>query len=800
MNFKILKQDLRRKKSMNVILLIFILLATTFIAGSLNNILVIMNSTDYFMEKAEIQDYIILTRDGSREEPSELDKDIENFLKNQEEVTEYTVDENLYLASDEIKLSSDKKFELQDTTILLSSFDIQQQKFFDGDNKEIKNMEDGTIYLPRKAMLANNLKVGDTLYIRTEGGYQKEFRIKGCVKDAFLGSDLMGVGRYLISNGDFEEAVQESGLFYGQMYSISCNDLESFEQSYNAAGFSTVFNSGKAMIKASYILDMVIAAVLLLVSLCLVIISVIMLHFNIVFTVNEDCKEIGIMKAIGIPNGAIRSLYLSKYFVIAVVGAALGFAVSIPFSRMLLAQMTEKMVIEELNSGIGRSLFTSVLVVLVVLVFGYISTGKIKKFMPMDAIRSGNNGERFKRKGMLRLADSKWRATTFLAGNDCLSEFRKYLVLLITSAVGIWLVIMPVNTINTLCSEQITKWFGVCDCDFYIIDNKKIVQLLDSDDRQNYYDYLEEVEEKLKEEGMDISKVVTQVAFRLTIRHGENADNVFALQGLKVEAEEYFYDKGTPPVQANEVAITQVVSDKIHAGIGDTVYITFGKEEKPFVITAIFQSMNNMGESIRLPEQVEFDYSAVKAAGNFGTQVILEERPEETEYKELLQKAKSLFPDAKIQTPQKYIESMIGSISEQLGSLKTLILTIVIIINILVVVLMQKMFLIREQREMGMLKAIGFSNSAIISWQTKRIMLVLFLGILLGTVTGTPFSQLTAGQVFKMMGASKIVFDIRPLEVYVIYPVALFVATVIACVITMLRVRKVSTQEVNTEV
>ena len=93
---------------------------------------------------------------------------------------------------------------------------------------------------------------------------------------------------------------------------------------------------------------------------------------------------------------------------------------------------------------------------------------------------------------------------------------------------------------------------------------------------------------------------------------------------------------------------------------------------------------------------------------------------------------------------------------------------------------------------MGMLKAIGFSNGSIVSWQTKRMALVLFLGMLLGTVTGTPFTQLTSGEIFKFMGASKIEFVINPLEIYVLYPVVIWVATVVACVITMLQVRKVS--------
>lgn len=798
MNFKILKRDLKRKKSMNFILLLFILLATTFIASSVNNVLVIMNGTDYFMERAGIQDYLMLTVGGSREVPSETDRDIESFLKEEKQVTQYTVDEVMFFTSGEVVLPPGKKIQLDNYT-MLSSFQIQQQKFFDRNNREIKSMEKGTIYLPQKTMIANDLNAGDTIAIHTDNGYHRTFTINGYAKDALMGSDMMGAQRWIISNQDFEEMVLKSGLPYGRLYSVSCKDLEAFEQSNVDAGFSTMFNGGKALIKMTYVMDMVVAAVLLLVSLCLVIISVVMLHFNIVFTVNEDYKEIGIMKAIGIPEESIRRLYLSKYFLMAMVGAVLGLFASIPFGRMLLEQVTQKLVLQEIGGGIGVPFLTSILVVLLVVLFGYHSTRRIKKLTPMDAIRSGNNGERFKRKGLIKLAGQKWRATTFLAGNDCLSEFRKYLVLLITSAVGIWLVIMPVNTINTLCSEQITKWFTVTDCDIYVSNEKKTAQLITSGDRQCFYDYLNQVEEKLKEEGIDVSKVVMEVLFRFNIRHGEDSCQPLVFQGLGTRTEDYFYDKGTAPVQENEIAITRIVSDKIHADIGDTVYLTLGKEERAFVVTAIFQSMNNMGEVIRIPEQVEFDYSDIPAAGSFGAQIILKERPEEKQYKKLLLQIKPLFPDAKIESATSYIQRQIGSISEQMNSLKILILVIVITINILVVVLMQKMFLIRERRQMGMLKAIGFSNSAIISWQTKRIMLILFLGIVLGTVTATPFSQITSGQVFKMMGASKIVFEIRPLEVYVMYPIVLFVATVIACVIVMLRVRRVSIQEINVE-
>ncbi len=84
MNFRILKKDLKRKKSINLILLIFIFLSTMFIAGSLNNFAVIMNGVENFMEMSGIGDFLILTMGGGSGELSDNDRAIEEFLENHE--------------------------------------------------------------------------------------------------------------------------------------------------------------------------------------------------------------------------------------------------------------------------------------------------------------------------------------------------------------------------------------------------------------------------------------------------------------------------------------------------------------------------------------------------------------------------------------------------------------------------------------------------------------------------------------------------------------------------------------------
>lgn len=49
-------------------------------------------------------------------------------------------------------------------------------------------------------------------------------------------------------------------------------------------------------------MDMIVAFVVLVLSVCLMIVSFAVLKFTITFTVTEEYREIGVMKAIGITD------------------------------------------------------------------------------------------------------------------------------------------------------------------------------------------------------------------------------------------------------------------------------------------------------------------------------------------------------------------------------------------------------------------------------------------------------------------------------------------------------------------
>lgn len=91
MFIRILKKDLKRKKSINIILFLFICLATIFVASGLNNVISVVNGTDYYFDKAGIGDYNILTMGGGNSK-----KGLDEYLDGEAAVKSYKLENVLY--------------------------------------------------------------------------------------------------------------------------------------------------------------------------------------------------------------------------------------------------------------------------------------------------------------------------------------------------------------------------------------------------------------------------------------------------------------------------------------------------------------------------------------------------------------------------------------------------------------------------------------------------------------------------------------------------------------------------------
>lgn len=788
MYWNILKKDLKRKKTMNVILLIFIILAVMFVSSSANNLVAVTTALNSYFEKAGVPDYFIATATRGITENTQS---IESVIKDLDYVTEYKVEKCYFANNNPIEYKGERK-ELGDQS-MVCSFDGSYTHYFDSYNREITKINEGEIYLRNGLLSDFGISVGDKINIIV-ADVKIEFIVKGIIKDALFGSSMMASPRFVVSQADFDKyaASEQSKAYECELIYINTTNVDALAQK-TADNPTIMFSGTKSLFKTTYMMDMIIAGLLLIVSVFLIIISLVILRFTIKFTLSEEFREIGIMKAIGITNTKIRGLYIVKYLAMAIIGGLIGFIGGIPFGNMLLQQASENIVIANENS-LFINIAASVLVFITIVLFCYSCTKRIKKITPIEAIRNGQTGERYQKKGMIRLSKSKLHPVPFMAINDILSGFKRFLIVMLTFTISILLVTVILNTMSTLQSDKLVSWFSMKQSDVYLGTSSANADYMTADGHDKIKKYLLEMEQTLADNGIK-AKCYMESLFRLAVSKGDKSYKALAFQGTGTTTDEYTYMSGTAPQNTNEVALTYITADRIGAVIGDTVKVTTLEGTKEYIVTAIYQSMTNMGEAIRLHQDVELDYT--QAMGFFAYQINYTDNPTDTQKAEYRKTIEELYPQWEIYTSGEYVDKMVGGFSEYMSDIVFLVLFVVTIINILVAVLMEKSFFIKERAEFAMLKAIGFTNRSIIIRQTLRMSIVMVAATLLAILLSEPIGQLTVSGIFRIVGAYSIIFDANILLNYIVCPLVVLVCTIIAVVIVNQQVRTVATSEVN---
>ena len=786
MFFEILKRDLKRKKTMNFIIFIFVIMSVTFVCSSVTNLSGTFNSLDKYFADAGVGDFIALERAQGAE------KSAEEIARELPYVNEIKSEEVLYNVEG-IKVKSGEIIKVAEI-VMISSFDRRINKFYYSDkNLEITEIPKGGVYLRKSALETLNSDVGDTLTV-TIDGIEKEFKILGVLKDAFFGGSLMDTPRFLISEEDFSEFLKGENIdqYLGSIdyfYTDNTDDLrKELSECTNIAFMDT-----KGTMKITYLMEMVVAGMLMIVSICLIIIALFILKFTISFTISEEFREIGIMKAIGIPSAGIRMLYLVKYLALALLGAVIGFICSFPFSNLLMEKTKETIVISD-EGSMMLSVVSAIVVVAVVMFFGFRSTRLIKKYTPVDAIRNGSTGERYKKKGFLKLSKSGSRPAPFMAFNDILSGLKRFMVMIITFSIGILLVMIVLNCISTLKSEKLVRWFGVTEADVYLSSTKNITDYHNENGKELLQDELENIRILLQENGMP-AKVGAEVLFNYALKKGDRKANSMAFLGVNTDTNDYDnYVEGSAPQNPKEIALHYMLLENLNAAIGDTVTVTDPDGSRDYIVSGTFETMTNRGEGVRFHQDDDRNYLYMN--GIWGIQIKFSDNPSDKEKTSRIEQMKDLLPDYEIYTPSGFTDKTIHS-AAYLDDTRWLVLLVVILINILVAVLMEKSFLTKERGEIACLKALGFRDSSIVFWQTLRVFIVMLISTVIAIALNNPVCQISVGGIFKGMGAKKIIFDPNVLESYVIYPGIIIAATLFGVFLTAISVKHISANEIN---
>lgn len=788
MFLRILKKDLKRKRTMNVILLLFIILASMFLASSVDNLIAVNGAIDHFLEISKVPDSFVIALSDGRTDA------IADFLKNQAAVSEYEVIDGFNLINEDVTIRSCQAdagrtgYE-RTNTLFIEKIPTNFMKVFAEDGKPL-TLKSGEIAFPKLEADNNDLQVGDKVSIRV-GGEEQEFRIAVIVKDAVFGSSMMGFKRLFITDEDFARYEKQEDVVHTRIYNVNYADKEKFQDEWRKQDFTVISAvEGAGVVRMCYIMDMLIAAILIVVSICLILLAFLVLRFTIVFTLQEDYKEIGIMKAIGLRDAGIKGLYLIKYLVLSVAGALIGLVCSVPFGKAILERAIVNIVVERTGQNFAVNIACAAAVVGIVLLFCYLSADKLKKISALDAIRSGSDGERYRAKSPLKLRKkTRMRPYLYLAANDILSSIRRFGILLVTFCLGMMLILLPLSAGNTLQSDGIISEFSLCPSDVYLDTGRGETYAVDMD---RLFDDMEEIESILSEEGME---AVTGADMGYMIPcYADDPEKIvtyYVLQAVGNWDRHYSVLDGREPELANEVMITEMTAEELGVGIGDTIYFKMADRTEEMVITGTYQSMMNMGQGYRVSRSAQMD--PAYAGGLLCLQVEIADMESE----EACERLKEIFPDYRILDAKGFLDSMIGGVIEQIDTLMYFIVGLVLVINSLITVLIMKTIMAKERGDIALLKSIGFTNRSLAGWQTARVLLVLASSIVLGTVLSNLLAPYLIGPIFAMMGGTSIKLVTGTVEAYVYYPLLLFAVTGVTAMLCAGGVKKVDLKEVN---
>ncbi len=785
MYLQILKKDLKRNKAMNVILLVFIILASMFVSSSVNNIISVTTALDDYLEMENAPDYFVATMNKSGE------VDADEILNSADSIDRFSKEKILFMEDAQITFEKEGVIARGGMNILQSDKDLSMHYVLD--NKEIlKTVKSKEFYMTANKADALGLEIGDKITIKI-GDISQDFTLAGKFMDAVLGANASSIQRFIIGEEDYEKFISAENIekFYGgEFIYIHSMDTEKLLSQITPLTENAILTMDRSAIKFTYVIDMLVTGILLVVSLVLIAVAFVVLRFTISFTLSEEFREIGVMKTIGIRNLKIRGLYLTKYVALAVIGAMIGLVFSFPFGNMLMEISSKSIIIGSQNT-IFVNIICVMFVIGIILLFCFNCTSKVKKMTPIDAVRNGQSGERFRKRSVMRLEKSRLSDVSFLALNDIASSPKRFGIIALTFVLCLLCLLILSSTVSTMKSGTLINAFHLAECDIVINVNTK--DFFTKEGHENLENFLEEMEEKFKQDGMP-SRWMQEVMLKLPVSHGDNMVNMFTQQGSGTTADMYTYMEGTPPQSAKEVALTRISADKLKANIGDTITIKTIDGDKKYIITAIYQSLYNMGEGLQFHEDETINY--IQAIGITYTQIQFTDNPDDKEIERRIEKIKERYPEFKgIKACSEYLASLIG-VTDTLDAIKNMVAIFTIILAAMITVLMERSFIAKEKGEIALMKAFGMRNAKIYSYHILRFVFVGIIATIIAELLALPFTHLFIDPIFKMMGLELAVdYVMNPFEMFLVYPLVILAATTISAFLTSLYTKRIKSMD-----
>lgn len=759
MILRMLKNNLKRNRIITAALCGFIMLAAMLVSGAVIIILTLAGSMDTLLKSADVAHFSQLH--AGQLEQTELDcfvREHDQLIRAQQTV------ELLGIGGANIYIGEREQSEAD--SLMENSF-VRQNRQFDyllGTDNQVLQVSDGEIAVPIYHMQRYGLQIGDNVQVR-DGDFVKNFTIAAFLRDSIMNPSMINSKRFLVSDGDWMLLQSHLGeieyLIEFQLHDTSrMRELETLYQDSNLPQKGTAM--GYSLVKViNGMSDGIAASVIILIACLLVLIAALCLRFTMLTTIEEDYREIGVMKAIGISNQDIRKLYMVKYAVISAISCVLGYLLSLLAGNHFTANISlymgtgKKTVWNGLLPTIGAGL-----VFVAILIFCMVVLRRFRRISPLEALRFGETPDKGAGAGRHTLSHSRIKdVNLFLGVHEIWGRFRVYGLLCFVFALCTFLMIVPNNLLNTLESPDFVAYMGAGKCDLR----------LDLQPTPDRIARLKETEEYLKKD-RDVSKYAVLLTSTFKVGNGEGTYDNMKVEIGDFEQFPLAYTKGAAPQRENEIALSSMNAKEYQKEPGDSLILLVGDEERQMRVCGIYQDVTNGGKTAKaiLPldmEQVIW----------FTVPIDLEEGVSLEEKR--MEFSEAFYP-AKVTDVTEYVDQTLGGVIAQLRLVVKLAFVLALTVAALITGMFFKMLMTKEARQTAIMKSMGFTANQIMKQYLSRAVLILAAGVTIGTLAANLLGQKLAGLL--IAGITNMSFVADPLYTWLLCPLALTLAVAAA--------------------
>ncbi|NLL78062.1 MAG: FtsX-like permease family protein [Clostridiales bacterium] len=748
---RIIKNDLKRNKGVSAILILFTVIAALLVSSGGMMAVQLMQGLDSLMEQAKTPHFLQMHM-------GDVDFErMESFAARCPLVQDYQIAgfinaDNAQIVCEGISFADS----VQD-----NGFCVQNGRFdfLLNMTSEIIRVKKGDIYVPVCYKEERGIKIGDRMSV-----YGIPFKVAGFLRDSQMNSSLASSKRFVVSDEDYKElSVYGNKEYLIEFRLKNLQEIRSFERLYTNAGLEA---NGPAITWSQIkllnaISDGLMIAVILLSGAFLIGIIFMCIRFTVLTQLEEDNREIGIMKAIGLETGDMKKLYYGKYLLLAFWGCAAGLLLSLSLRDVFMEPISVSTGVNKRNEETALTGFVSAMIIfLFIAAFVRKVLFRMKKVSPAKAL-AGVEEPKSGAKGLSLAKNPFYGSNTFLGIQNIAVRKKTFASLFFIFVFATFIAIVPANLYSTIKNPGFMRYMGVGKCDMRI----------DVQQSENIEDKIERIEKVLREDN-EVKRYVIMKTGTYAIYGKEGTlDNIKAETGdHKIFPIEYI--NGKAPEKEDEIALSVMNAQELEKEVGDTLFLDGNiTEGRKLTVSGIYSDITNGGKTAKaawIDPFVPAMWYVVNVDFNKGTDI---ER-KTAEYQEKI-------PEVKVTQIEVFVDKTLGSTITGMNKASVIALMLALFIAVLTVSLFLKLLIVKDSFSIAVLRSMGFSKGDIQVQYGVSFGLTLLTGMAAGTVMANTIGKSMAGMVLLRLGVSGFTFFIDKGVSYILIPAMLMLSVLL---------------------